>query len=161
DYNWANFSSSYGYSGANTFSGSSPTTNGPTSYHERFLVAGLTSQLSSGSVNQIHFQYGRDLETAGANAAAPSVAIGTFTYGMPNALPRTAEPDEHRTQFTDVFSTSHGHHSLKVGGDVNLVHEVMINLFQGGGIYGYSGTNNEVNFANWAADSFRGQPGDV
>ena len=34
-----------------------------------------------GSINQVHFQYGRDLETAGANAAAPSVGIGTFTYG--------------------------------------------------------------------------------
>jgi hypothetical protein len=161
NFNWANFDSTYGYNGANTFSGSSPTTNGPTSYHERFLVAGLTSQISDRSVNQVHFQYGRDLETAGANAAAPSVGIGTFTYGMPNALPRTAEPDEHRTQFTDVFSTTHGHHTFKVGGDVNLVHEVMINLFQGGGIYSYAGTNNQINFQNWAADSFRGQPGDT
>jgi hypothetical protein len=161
NYNWANFDSSYGYNGASTFSGSSPTTNGPTSYHERFLVAGLTTQLSGRSINQVHFQYGRDLETAGANAAAPSVGIGTFTYGMPNALPRTAEPDEHRTQITDVFSTTRGHHNLKVGGDFNLVHEVMINLFQGGGIYSYSGTNNAINFANWAADSFRGQPGDT
>ncbi len=30
---------------ANTFSNSSPTTNGPTSYHERFLVGGLTTQI--------------------------------------------------------------------------------------------------------------------
>ena len=161
DFNFANFQSTYGYNSSNVFSGSSPTTNGPTTYHERFLVGGLTSQLSSRSINQVHWQYGRDLETAGANAAAPSVNIGTFTYGMPNALPRTAEPDEHRIQITDVFSTTHGHHSFKFGGDFNLVHEIMINLFQGGGIYGYSGTNNEVNFANWAADSFRGQPGDT
>jgi hypothetical protein len=161
NFNGANFDSTYGYSGANTFSGSSPTTNGPTSYHERFLIAGLTTQISGRSINQIHFQYGRDLETAGANAAAPSVGIGTLTYGMPNALPRTAEPDEKRTQFTDVFSTSHGHHTFKFGGDVNVVHEVMINLFQGGGIYSYSGTNNQTNFANWAADSFRGLAGDT
>jgi hypothetical protein len=161
NYNWANFDSTYGYNGSSTFSGSSPTTNGPTSYHERFLIAGLTTQVSNHSINQVHFQYGRDLETAGANAAAPSVGIGTFTYGMPNALPRTAEPDEHRTQITDVFSIVHGHQTFKFGGDFNLVHEVMINLFQGGGIYGYSGTNNAVNFANWAADSFRGQPGDT
>ncbi|QHS51985.1 TonB-dependent receptor [Edaphobacter sp. 12200R-103] len=161
NFNWANFDSTYGYNGSNTFSGSSPSTNGPTSYHERFLVAGLTSQISDRSINQVHFQYGRDLETAGANAAGPSVGIGTFTYGMPNALPRTAEPDEHRTQITDVFSTTRGHHSFKFGGDVNIVHEVMINLFQGGGIYNYSGTNNQINFQNWAADSFRGQPGDT
>ena len=161
DFNFANFTSSYGYSGASTFNGSSPTTNGATVYHERFVVGGLTTQISSSSINQFRFQWGRDLETATANAAAPSVGIGTFSYGMPNALPRVAEPDEHRIQITDVFSKTHGHHSFKFGGDVNIVHEVMINLFQGGGIYSYNGTNNEANFANWASDSFRGVAGNT
>lgn len=160
NYNFANFDSSFGYNSAPTIPSSSPSSNGPTSYHERFLVAGLTSQVSGRSVNQVHFQYGRDLETAGAYASGPSVNIGVFTYGLPNALPRVAEPDEHRTQITDVFSTVHGHHSFKFGGDVNLVHEIMINLFQGGGVYGYTGTNTQQ-FQNWAADSFRGQPGDT
>ncbi|MDP9038099.1 MAG: carboxypeptidase regulatory-like domain-containing protein [Acidobacteriota bacterium] len=161
DFNFANYDSTYGYNGSSVFSGSSPTTNGPTSYHERFLVGGLTTQVSNRSVNQVHWQYGRDLETAGANAAAPSVSLGVFSYGMPNALPRTAEPDEHRTQITDVFSTTRGHHTFKVGGDANIVHEVMINLFQGGGIYSYNGTTSAINFANWAADSFRGTAGDT
>jgi len=160
NYNFVNYDSTYGYSPAPTFTGSSPSTNGPTSYHERFLVAGLTTQIGSRSVNQIHFQYGRDLETAGANASGPSVGMGVLTYGMPNALPRIAEPDEHRTQFTDVFSTTRGHHSFKMGGDVNIVHEVMINLFQGGGVYSYSGLPS-VAFASWAADSFGGQAGDT
>ena len=52
---------------------------------------------------------------------------------MPNALPRAAEPDEHRLQFTDVVSKTHGVHTFKAGVDVNLmIHEVMINLFQWG-----------------------------
>jgi hypothetical protein len=161
DYNFVDYDSTNGYSPANTFTNSSPSTNGPTSYHERFLVAGLTTQIGKASVNQIHFQFGRDLETAGANAAGPSVATGVVTYGMPNALPRVAEPDEHRTQFTDVFSTSKGHHTLKAGGDVNIVHEVMINLFQGGGVYSYGGATPLVNFQSWAADAFAGQAGDV
>ena len=161
DYNFADFDSSYGYSSANTFSNSSPSTNAPTSYHERFLVAGLTTQLGKTSVNQIHFQYGRDLETAGANAPGPSVSTGIVTFGMPNALPRVAEPDEHRIQFTDVFSTTRGRHTFKFGGDLNNVHEVMINLFQGGGIYSYSGTNNNVNYQSYVQDAFAGQPGDT
>ena len=161
DYNFADFDSSYGYSPANTFSNSSPSTNAPTSYHERFLVAGLTTQLGKASVNQVHFQYGRDLETAGANAPGPSVSTGIVTFGMPNALPRIAEPDEHRIQFTDVFSTTRGHHTFKFGGDLNNVHEVMINLFQGGGIYSYSGTNNNVNFQSYLQDAFAGQAGDT
>jgi hypothetical protein len=161
DLNFADFDSSFGYSPGNTFSNSSPTTNGTTSYHERFVVGGLTTQLGKASVNEIHFQWGRDLEIAGANAAGPSVATGVLTFGMPNALPRIAEPDEHRYQFTDVFSTTKGHHTLKFGGDVNIVHEVMINLFQGGGVYGYSDTSNATSFADWAIDAFQGQPGDT
>jgi hypothetical protein len=161
DYNLADFDSTYGYSSANTFSNSSPSTNAPTSYHERFLVAGLTTQIGKASVNQIHFQYGRDLETAGANAPGPSVGTGIVTFGMPNALPRIAEPDEHRIQFTDVFSMTHGRHTFKFGGDYNNVHEVMINLFQGGGIYSYSGTNNNVNFQSYLEDAFAGQAGDT
>jgi hypothetical protein len=161
NYNFANFDSTYGYAGNPTYSNSSPSTNGPTSYHERFLVAGLTTQVKASSVNQVHFQYGRDLETAGSNASGPSVGMGVLTYGQPNALPRIAEPDEHRTQITDVFSTTHGRHTLKFGGDANIVHEVMINLFQGGGVYAYSGSSPVANFQNWAQDSFQGQPGDT
>jgi Carboxypeptidase regulatory-like domain len=161
DYNFADFDSTYGYSPAPTFTNSSPSTNAPTSYHERFLVAGLTTQLGKASVNQVHFQFGQDLETAGANASGPSVATGVVTFGMPNALPRVAEPNEHRIQFTDVFSTSKGHHTWKAGGDVNLVHEVMINLFQGGGIYSYGETTPTANFKDWIQDAFAGQPGDT
>ena len=78
---------------------------------------------------------------------------------MPNALPRLAEPDETRYQATDIFSYNRGHHSFKVGGDANIVHEVMINLYQGGGLYSYSGTA-LANFQNWAEDSYAGQAGD-
>jgi hypothetical protein len=151
----------FGYNAATTFSNSSPSTNAPTSYHERFLVAGLTTQIGSNSVNEAHFQWGRDLETAGANAPGPSVATGVITFGMPNALPRLAEPDERRWQFTDVFSITHGHHSFKFGGDMNLVHEVMINLFQGGGVYSYGESTPGANFQDWVADAFQGQAGDT
>jgi hypothetical protein len=161
DYNFADFDSSYGYSPAPTFTNSSPSTNAPTSYHERFLVAGLTTQIAKASVNQIHFQFGRDLETAGAYASGPSVATGVVTFGMPNALPRIAEPDEHRYQFTDVFSTTKGHHTFKFGGDANIVHEVMINLYQGGGVYSYGETTPTANFKDWIEDAFAGQPGDT
>ena len=162
NYNFADFDSTYGYSSAPTFTNSSPSTNGPTSYHERFLIAGLTTAISDRSVNQVHFQYGRDLETAGSNAPGPSVGLSNLlTYGQPNALPRIAEPDEHRIQITDVFSTVRGRHALKMGGDANLVHEVLINLFQGGGVYSYAGSTPLANFQSWAQDSFRGQPGDT
>jgi len=161
DFNFSNFQSTYGYSPAATFSNSSPSTNGPTYYHERFLVGGWTMEIGNNSVNEVHGQWGRDLETAGANAAGPSVSVGVDTFGMPNALPRAAEPDEHRIQISDVFSTTHGRHTWKFGGDANIVHEVMINLYQGGGLYGYSDTSNVTQFQDWILDAFQGQTGDL
>jgi hypothetical protein len=160
NFNWANFDSTYGYSPNPTYSNTSASTNAPTSYHERFFIAHWTSTLSSTAVNDLRFQWGRDLETAGANSSGPSISMGAMIYGMPNALPRIAEPDEHRYQFTDVFSKVYSRHTLKFGGDVNLVHEIMINLFQGGGIYSYSGTVTQQ-FQNWIRDAFAGQPGDT
>ncbi|MGO9638074.1 MAG: carboxypeptidase regulatory-like domain-containing protein [Terracidiphilus sp.] len=161
NFNYSDYDSTNGYSSAPTFSNSSPTTNGPTSYHERFLVGGLTTVFSAHSVNEIHAQWGRDLETAGANAAGPNVATGVVTFGMPNALPRVAEPDEHRIQFTDVFSRVQGKHTLKAGGDLNVVHEVMINLFQGGGLYSYGESTPSANFQDWIRDAFQGISGDT
>jgi hypothetical protein len=161
NFNFANFDSSNGYSPNPTYSNSSVSTNGPTSYHERFLIANWTVALTNNSVNEVRFQWGRDLETAGANAPGPSVTLnGLEAYGMPNALPRLAEPDEHRYQITDIFSTQKGRHTFKFGGDANIVHEVMINLYQGGGLYSYIGTPLQA-FQNWAVDAFRGQDGDT
>jgi hypothetical protein len=161
NFNWANFDSTNGYSSNPTYTNSSPSTNGSTTYHERFLVGGLTTVINESSVNQIHAQWGRDLETAGANAPGPSVSMGAVTYGMPNALPRIAEPDEHRIQFSDVFSHTMGRHTLKFGGDLNVVHEVMINLYQGGGLYSYGETTTTANFQDWVFDAFAGEAGNT
>jgi hypothetical protein len=160
NFNYVDFDSTNGYNSSPTNSNTSASTNGPTSYHERFLIAHWTSTISDTAVNDLRFQWGRDLETAGANAPGPSIAMGSETYGMPNALPRVAEPDEHRIQFTDVFSKVWNRHTFKFGGDINLVHEVMINLYQGGGVYTYSGSDT-AKFQNWAADAFEGQTGDA
>ncbi len=162
NFNWADFGSTNGYNSSPTISNGSTSSNGPTTYHERFLVAGLTTQ-----VNRPRSTRSTSSSAATSRPPAPtppdprSASSSLLTYGMPNALPRIAEPDEHRIQFTDVFSTVHGHHSIKFGGDANIVHEVMINLFQGGGVYNYSGSTPLINFQNWAADSFRGQVGDT
>jgi len=168
NFDFVDFDKTYGYNGANTVSNGSPSNNGPTSYHERILVGGLTTVISPTAVNTVHLQYGRDLETAGANATGPNVSIGGSCtsalldcYGMVNAIPRIAEPDEHRIQVSDVFSKVMGRHSLKFGGDLNNVHEVMINLYQGGGLYSYGESTPAANFVDWIEDAFQGQSGDT
>ena len=87
--------------------------NGTANFHERFFVVGWESVLNSNTANALHFQWSRDLETDSANAPGPGVSMSTSigTYGETSALPREAEPDEHRWQIADTISpdprTSH------------------------------------------------------
>ncbi len=142
------------YISSNTVSNSSVTTNGLNVTHERIFITNWDSTISSNIVNNLRFQWGQDLEITGANFGPPSVSMsGVLTYGMPNALPRAAEPNEHRNQIADIVSMVHGKHTFKMGFDGNFVHEVMINLFSGGGVYTYSPSGGVVGaFQAWLAD---------
>jgi len=149
-YNMDNFKALNSYQSSPTQSNSSLTANGTNIIHERIFVASWDSIITNSMVNNFRFQWSRDLETTSANGAAPSVGVTNILgYGLPNALPRPAFPDEHRLQFTDIVSWTKGKHTVKFGGDINSIHELLINLFQGGGVYTYSGSGN---FSNWVAD---------
>lgn len=111
-------------------------------------------------MNNLRFQWGRDLEVAGSNAPGPYVSLSNIAnYGEFYALPRTAELDEHRTQIADTLSLQRGKHTFKAGFDLNIIHEVMINLFQGTGRYTYSGTAQQA-FNNWVLDVCNVNTGD-
>ena len=58
---------------------------------------------------------------------------------MPNFLPRQKYPFEQRYQFLDSVTFYSGAHTIKGGFDVNFIKEELQNLFQGGGVYSYSG----------------------
>jgi Carboxypeptidase regulatory-like domain/TonB dependent receptor len=155
NFNWQNFSEPNGYNTSPTASNGSVTQNGTANFHDRIFIANWDSVLSPRSVNQARLQWSRDLETFTANAPGPSVTItGVTSYGMPNALPRPAFPDEHRWQAADIYSTTLGRHSIKTGVDLNFIHELLINLFQGGGIYSYSAGSPLASFKNWVQDVY-------
>jgi hypothetical protein len=149
-FNFNNFKAPNYYNTAITSANNSVTANGTNVTHERTFVVNLDSTITSSVINNVRFQWSRDLEVTAANGSAPSVGItNVSTYGLPNALPRPAFPDEHRLEFADTISLNHGKHTFKAGVDINAVHELLINLFQGGGVYTYSGG---TAFSNWAAD---------
>ena len=159
-FDFMNYRAPNAYSTAPTYNNSSLSTNGSYIFHERIFVANWDSTISNSTVNNFRFQWGRDFEAAGANGTAPYVNLsGLMTYGENYALPRTAEPDEHRIQFSDTLSKVHGRHTFKAGLDFNFIHEVMINLYNGTGQYGYTGTVQQV-FQNWMLDSFGINNGD-
>ncbi len=144
EYLFQNYKLPNGYSTAPTYTASSQSTNGRADFHQRYFISNWESVITPSMTNAFRFQWGRDLEVTSANAPGPSVTIsGVQAYGMPNALPRLAFPDEHRWQISDTVSKLIGNHNIKFGVDVNLIHEYLANLFQGGGIYSYVALNGQ------------------
>jgi hypothetical protein len=165
-FDYMNYHAPNAYSASPSYNDNSLSTNGSYALHDRIFVAAWDSTISSSTVNNLRFQWGRDLEVAGANSTAPYVNVGgsggssnLMIYGENYALPRTAEPDEHRIQISDTLSKLYGRHTFKAGVDVNVIHEVMINLYNGTGNYSYQGSA-QVAFNNWALDVFGINAGD-
>jgi hypothetical protein len=151
-FDFVDFHAPNAYNTNATVNNNSVTANGPAVTHERFFVTNWDTTVRPTLVNNFRFQWGLDNEIIGANDGGPSVSIASVTaYGLPNALPRPAFPDEHRLQFADTVSWSHGKHQIQAGVDVNAIHELLINLFQGGGVYSYTGSAAAA-FSGWAAD---------
>jgi hypothetical protein len=165
-FDFMNYHAPNAYSSNPSYNNNSLSANGSYAMHERIFVATWDSTISSSMVNNLRFQWGRDLEVAGANSTAPYVNVGgsggtsnLLIYGENYALPRTAEPDEHRIQISDTLSKVYGRHTFKAGADLNVIHEVMINLYNGTGNYSYSGSAQSA-FNNWALDVFGINNGD-
>src|SRR5882724_4630494 len=100
-----NFKAPNSYRTATTQTNDSVSSNGTAVTRERIFVANWDTTFTSNLTNSFRFQWSRDLEQIAANSTGPSVGITNFFgYGLPNALPRPAFPDEHRYQFADVMS---------------------------------------------------------
>jgi hypothetical protein len=155
-YLWENFHQPNGYNTATTVTSGGISQNGTADFHQRFLVANAETALTARSANVVHFQFARDLETDGTNTGGPAIGLtGIASYGETSALPRGAFPDEHRIQVTDIYSYELGKHSIKVGFDLNFIHEQLQNLFQGDGSFTYGTGTGEYNYANWIQDVYQ------
>src|SRR5882762_7851764 len=161
-FNWQNWAEPDGYNTAPTVNNGGVTQNGNGGTHERFFIANWNTTISSNKVNELRFQWGRDFEFDSTNSPGPSVSLSNmFSYGETSALPRPAFPDEHRLQFSDNFSIVKGTHVFKMGVDVNLIHELLVNLFQGDGNYQYNASGAfdgcplgpNATFCRWLDDS--------
>ena len=169
-FNWQNWQEPFGYNTAPTVNNGGSTQNGAGGTHERFFIGNWTKTFSSNKVNEVRYQWGRDFEFDSTNSGGPSASIlNIASYGETSALPRPAFPDEHRNQISDNFSIVKGKHELKMGADVNFIHELLINLFQGDGNYSYNSTaafagcpaGANATFCRWAADVVGADVGDT
>jgi outer membrane receptor protein involved in Fe transport len=126
----------------------------------------LESQISSHLVNELRYQYGRELNdegqqpysaytdkylksTNGINATAaggftpnvPEVALDTsigFYLGSPYYSYRKALPDERKWQVGDTATWQKGNHGIKFGVDAIHNYDLIDNTYESNGVYTYS-----------------------
>ncbi len=119
----------------------------------------LASTLSPTLLNEFRFQWGRDNETQFSQPPLPGEPTNApggrspqtfiqngFSFGMPEFLERAAFPDERRWQFADTVTLTSGNHTLKFGGDVNFVKDIINNLRFLGGEFNYTGATGLADF---------------
>jgi len=112
----------------------------------------LASTLTPTLLNEFRMQWGRDNEqqfsqppgpgepTNGPGGRSPQTFIQNgFSFGMPEFLDRPAFPDERRWQFADTVTLTSGNHTVKFGGDINFVKDIINNLRFIGGEFNYTG----------------------
>ena len=124
-----------------------------------WLSLRLNSTISSKLLNEARYQWGRDNEfqfsqpplagepTTSVGGRSPQTSITNgFSFGIPEFLERVAFPDERRNQFADTMTYTTGGHTLKFGGDINFVKDIINNLRFSGGEFNYTGGVNAAGF---------------
>jgi hypothetical protein len=112
--------------------------NGSDDVRIESLNVRVTSTLSSSLLNEVRFQYGRDLEFEFGNQPPPQVFVGGFSFGRATFLERPALPNEKKLQLLDNLSYTVGRHFLKFGGEINHTSDNINNPANFGGSYSYS-----------------------
>ncbi|HEY0320742.1 MAG TPA: TonB-dependent receptor [Pyrinomonadaceae bacterium] len=124
-----------------------------------WITLRLTSTLTNKLLNEFRYQWGRDNEfqlsqpplpgepTNSVGGRSPQVQLTNgLSFGIPEFLERPAFPDERRNQFADTMTYSSGNHTLKFGGDINFVKDIISNLRFSGGEFNYTGGTNAAGY---------------
>lgn len=118
-------------------------------------LARLESVFTPSLVNEIRYQYGRELnyETqqpysaytlahlVGSTGVVPEVALATssgFYMGSPYYSYRVAYPDERKWQIGDTATLMHGNHAIKFGFDLVHNFDLQNNTYESNGYISYS-----------------------
>src|SRR5689334_675971 len=119
----------------------------------------LASTVTPTLLNEFRMQWGRDNEFQFSQppvAGEPTTAVGgrspqtilvgatTFSFGMPEFLERASFPDERRWQFADTVTMTAGNHTVKFGGVINFVKDIINNLRFSGGEFNYTGATTGI-----------------
>ncbi|MDQ3919592.1 MAG: TonB-dependent receptor, partial [Acidobacteriota bacterium] len=127
--------------------------------HIDWFTTRLNTTLSSRWLNEFRYQWGRDWEfefsqpplpgeptTAPGGRSPDTFITNGLDFGMPNFLERASFPDERRNQFADTMTVTKGNQTIKFGGDVNFVKDIISNIRFQGGEFDYTGGTNAVGY---------------
>src|SRR5215467_5228897 len=112
--------------------------NGSDDVRIESLNVRVTSTITPSFLNEVRFQYGRDLEFEFGNQPPPQVFVGGFSFGRATFLERPALPNEKKLQLLDNVSYTAGRHFLKFGGEINHASDDINNPANFGVSYSYS-----------------------
>ena len=102
------------------------------------INARLTTTFSPNTVNELRFQWGRDLEFEFSDTPPPNISVNGFAYGRATYLERTEYPNEHHTQAADNITLTRGTHAFKFGVDFNRPWDRLNSTGNFGGAYNYT-----------------------
>jgi outer membrane receptor protein involved in Fe transport len=109
-------------------------------------IAKLDTVFTPNIINELRFQYGRELNDENAqqltpynaqfitpssfNGLPPSLGLptGAFTNGVQYYSSRQAFPDERKWQLADTVSWNHGQHTFRFGGDIVHNYDLITSL---------------------------------
>ena len=83
------------------------------------LNARLTTVVNAHQVNELRFQWSRDLQQQTDPHLGAGVSVNFFSFGRNSSADRISGPDERRVQVVDNYSVLAGSHALKFGFDFN------------------------------------------
>jgi outer membrane receptor protein involved in Fe transport len=122
----------------NTLVTNSLGSNGHDEVHTHTLIGRWTTTLGANKVNEVRAEWSRDDEFQFSSDPPPNVAIGSFSFGKSTGQDNLANPDERHYQLLDNFSLIAGRHNLKIGGEVEVVHEFLNRPTNFSGGYSYA-----------------------
>lgn len=98
----------------------------------------LTTTITPRTINELRFQWGRDLEFEFSDTPPPNVSVNGYGYGRATYLERTEYPNEHHEQVADNITLMRGTHSFKFGFDWNRPWDRLNSTGNFGGAYSYT-----------------------
>lgn len=116
--------------------------NGTEGDNSNTVVGQLTTFFSPTQVNELRAQYSKENRPRLANELSPELRASYGNFGTVNFLPTTES--DYRLQFADNLTTTHGTHTVKIGGELNYTKASQVFAFRQFGSFSFSGLGTDA-----------------